>query len=77
MVYVTSDLDLIHSFLRTSNILVRVCIFVKAIMQNKRTNKRTRRAEYCGPLSRRSGSDPLKVGISRGLPPKNKTPQFF
>ena len=34
-----------------------------------------RRAEYYGPLSRRSGSDPLKVGILGGLLPKNKTPQ--
>ena len=32
---------------------------------------------YCGPPSRRSGPDPLKVGVLRGLPPKNKTPQNF
>ena len=34
-----------------------------------------RREEYCGTLSMRSGSDPLKVGILGGLSWKDKTPQ--
>ena len=67
----------------TAGIRMRRNFFGWIVAQTENSNvgglfwKFSRRAEYCGPLSRRSGSDPLKVGILGCLPLQKRPPIFL